>query len=89
MCELTTPGTQYSGPGKIIVKYILKTFTIKSCYDLRDQRDSYSRTVIKIGVWSSKYLIEIYPNATRKLFGPPCVTCHTVVHSWLGQPGDM
>ena len=31
-----SPGAQYSGPGKIIVKYILKTFTIESCYDLRD-----------------------------------------------------
>jgi len=31
-----SPGAQHGSPGKIIVKYFLKTFTIKSCYDFRD-----------------------------------------------------
>jgi len=34
--ELLSPGAQHSSPGKIIVKYFLKTFTIESCYDFRD-----------------------------------------------------
>ena len=84
-----TPGAQHSSPGKIIVKYILKTFTIESCYGLCDQRDSYSKTVIKIRVWSSKYLIKIYPNATQKLFGPPHITCHAVAQAMSAQPCDM
>ena len=33
---IQTPGAQHGSPGKIIVKYFLKTFTIESCYDFRD-----------------------------------------------------
>ena len=62
--QLWSPGAQHSSPGKIIVKYFLKTFMIESCYNFCDQCDSYSKTVIKIGVWSLKYLIDVRATLT-------------------------